>query len=111
MRRTPLVAVPIGVLTNTGRDRHARRSSAEPTKAVSGWGIPRAPSVADAETLSCTARKASNGGTAVGIPASASRPAECDSTATCSCVGKSRSNRPRRYTARAASSQPSGSAP
>ena len=110
-RRTPVDAVAMGSFMNTGNRSQPVTSPGVASTAPSGCGSPAAVSVAFAEILSCTWASAANGGTAVRTPASRSRPGQADSTATCSWVGNNTSAAAARYTASAAASQPSGSAP
>jgi len=65
-RRTPELAVPTDRLTKTGKFLTRPRSATSRTSTVGGCGAPISASVRKAEILSCTRRKAENGGTIVG---------------------------------------------
>ena len=109
-RCTPVVAVPMGSLRNTGNRSHRAASCGVRSTALSGCGSPAAASVPAAEILSCTWASAANDGTTVRTPAARSRSARAASTATCSWVGSSTSMPAFRYTRSAAASQGSGPA-
>ena len=107
-RRTPLLAVLMGRLTNTGNVANPVRSSTLRAITDTGCGTPTSWRVRNAEILSCTRRSDANGGTTV---ATLRACCNADRTATCSCVGK-RTSMPRALAiALAASNHARGSRP